>query len=257
MLKEISISLALFLVIGISQTCAQDKPTLDELLLPAKTKIIRAPDEPSVQEAHALLEKARVLFPEEAMPAYWEGFADYRLTVFYNRIQNTVDAQKFAKHGVAALEKAIVLDPNSSESYALLATLEGMLIQYDPMSGPILGPRASGHFQKAIALNDQNPRAYFLKAISTLFKPKMYGGGAEYALVDFQKALKLFESESQTDFSNTVHPDWGRLDCHVFYAQALLQTGEPEKARSTLEAALKIDPNHRFAKYSLEKLTAD
>jgi hypothetical protein len=68
--------------------------------------------------------------------------------------------------------------------------------------------------------NADNPRIYFLKATSTFFTPKMFGGGAKKALPYFEKADSLFAKESKDDIAK---PFWGKEANDEFMKQAKTQ----------------------------------
>ena len=60
---------------------------------------------------------------------------------------------------------------------------------------------------KALELNPDNPRVYYLRATMTFHTPEAYGGGAAKALPLFQAADEKFRIfKPKTDIS----PNWGK-----------------------------------------------
>lgn len=110
-------------------------------------------------------------------------------------------AQKF-------LDKAFEIDENESELYVLQAFLYPSRITVDPVSrGMEYMPLIDQNLDKAINLNPDNPRSYFLRAFITLNLPEAMGGGEEAAKPIFELANEKFSSFiPATDMS----PDWGK-----------------------------------------------
>ncbi len=74
---------------------------------------------------------------------------------------------------------------------------------------------------KAIQLNPDNPRVYFLRATMTFHMPEAYGGGAAKALPLFKTATEKFAAfESKTDIS----PNWGKEGNEAEYKKAMEQS---------------------------------
>jgi hypothetical protein len=60
---------------------------------------------------------------------------------------------------------------------------------------------------KALALNPDNPRVYYLRATMTFHTPEAYGGGAAKALPLYQMAAEKFQFfKPKTEIS----PNWGK-----------------------------------------------
>jgi hypothetical protein len=59
---------------------------------------------------------------------------------------------------------------------------------------------------QALALDPENPRAYYLLGMNLYSTPKMFGGGPQVALPLFQKAQGKFETFV---LKNDLMPGWG------------------------------------------------
>jgi hypothetical protein len=80
-------------------------------------------------------------------------------------------------------------------------------IMVDPMSrGMQYGMQANAHYEKAIALNPENPRPYLLKAQGTAYTPEQYGGGPLKAETQLLIALEKFKTDHAAD---SYLPHWG------------------------------------------------
>ncbi len=60
---------------------------------------------------------------------------------------------------------------------------------------------------RAMKLNPDNPRSYYLRAITLLNMPETFGGGASIAKPLFLTARKKFEKFKP---QSSIWPDWGK-----------------------------------------------
>lgn len=105
-----------------------------------------------------------------------------------------------------------------SEIYAITAMLANARLGVDPQKRwQKYGKIFESNLEKAKENNADNPRIYFLKATSTFFTPKMFGGGAKKALPYFEKADALFAKEAKDDITK---PFWGKEANDEFMKQA-------------------------------------
>jgi hypothetical protein len=108
-----------------------------------------------------------------------------------------------------------------SEIYAITAMLANARLGVDPQKRwQKYGKIFESNLEKAKEANPENPRIYFLKATSTFFTPKMFGGGPKKALPYFEKADGLFAKQSHDDITK---PFWGKEANDEFMKQAKTQ----------------------------------
>ncbi|MGQ0642716.1 MAG: hypothetical protein ACT4P6_18385, partial [Gemmatimonadaceae bacterium] len=156
--------------------------------------------------ALALMDRVLTVTPSDGVMLHYKGYAMYRKT-------NPLMADDRKKGEVKALldEADEVLERSAKtlawpETHALRASVTGQMIAVgNPMSGMWLGPRADGHMDKALELGPNNPRVWMLKGVGTMFKPKMFGGGADNAEKELLKAIELFANDRPT----APAPKWG------------------------------------------------
>ncbi len=141
----------------------------------------------------------------EWLPLYYVAYSNIVTSYsMEDAIQKEALLEKAQKHIDAALEKA----PEESELHALQAFLYPSLIMIDPMTnGPVYVGKLYESLDKAERLNPENPRIYFLRAVTLLNMPPEFGGGSEVAKPVFLKAKEKFDSfEPALPFS----PQWGK-----------------------------------------------
>lgn len=106
------------------------------------------------------------------------------------------------------LDKAFQLKPAESELFALQAFLYPSRITVDPMTRGMEYVGKMNHaLDEAIRLNPENPRSYYLRAITTLNMPENFGGGAAAAKPIFEIAQQKFNSFKP---ATVISPNWGK-----------------------------------------------
>jgi tetratricopeptide (TPR) repeat protein len=138
-----------------------------------------------------------------------------------------------AQDGVAAAEKAVSLNPNSSEAHRLNGELTGELVGVVFMGGMRHGKHAGDELDKALQLDPKNAEAYVGRAIGYFFAPSTFGGSKDKAVEYLQKAI-------------AINPTLGRA--HIWLAQVYQSQGKHDEAQREINEALRIDPERRFAK---------
>jgi Tfp pilus assembly protein PilF len=124
--------------------------------------------------------------------------------------QETDNAKKdtYLDQAQKYLDQAMTIEPNESELYMLQGFLYPSRINIDPMNRGMqyLG-KMNVSLDKALELNPDNPRVYFLRATMTFHMSEAYGGGAAKALPIFRTAdekYRIFKPKSD------LSPNWGK-----------------------------------------------
>ena len=115
----------------------------------------------------------------------------------------------------AYLAKAEAIDKNA-ETYAVenMSATQQMLV--DPSTRYMTnGKDAATALQKGLALDPNNPRLYYLQAMSLFGTPTQYGGGKDKAKPVFEKSLALYKSAQP----KPLYPTWGQKQAETMLAQ--------------------------------------
>lgn len=124
---------------------------------------------------------------------------------------------------------------NSDELLCLESWSKSTRIGVDPMTrGMKYGMESAQLLNRATIVNQNNPRIYYLQAMSAYFTPEKYGGGKVKALELLKKAQGLFETFKP---SSEIMPNWGKEQ-----NQAMIETVTKEMNGSTDDTAT---PNNR------------
>jgi hypothetical protein len=169
-----------------------------------------------------------------------------RLALFQSWLCEAAEAHKdetlikqAAKDGVAAAEKAVALNPRSSEAHWLVGDLLGRLIPHVFGGGMRYGKRAADEMDKAIALDSKNANACVSRAISYFYTPEAFGGSRDKAFAMLRKAVEL---DSQADTP------------HVWLALFFLEAHQNRPALDEILRARQLNSNRAFTNAMYEQV---
>lgn len=196
----------------------------------------KARDHASVEALQRIVAKAR---KEAAAKKSFEAYL--RLALFEvwmceaaESRQNNKLFKQAAEAGVAAAEKAVALNPNSSDAHQLLGDLLSQLIPHVYGGGMRYGQRSTDAMDRAIELDPNNINAYVSRAISYYYTPDSFGGNKSKA---FELLKKAVEIDSLADSP------------HIWLAIFHLDAGRREEALTEINLALSANPERVFTKH--------
>lgn len=196
----------------------------------------RARDHASVEDLQRIVAKAQ---KEAADKKSFEAYL--RLAQFEVWLceaaearQNSTLFKRAAEAGVAAAEKAVALNPKSSDAHQLLGDLLSQLIPHVYSGGMRYGQRSTDELDKAIELDPKNINAYVSRAISFYYTPDSFGGSKSKA---FELLKKAVEIDSLSDSP------------HIWLAIFHLDAGRRDEALNEINLALRANPERVFTKH--------
>jgi len=105
------------------------------------------------------------------------------------------------------LNRTMELAPEESEVHVLESLYYIGMMSVDPMTrGQLYYEDVLAAIQKALSLNPENPRAYFMDGMMTANLPEFLGGGPEAAKPIFLEAQEKFKAFHNDD---PFWPTWG------------------------------------------------
>jgi len=168
-------------------------------------KLFQATIIPEYVEIANQFERISNLEKSEWLPLYYASYA--YIMISFQEPENAKKDQ-YLDQAQKYLDQAKAIEPNESELYMLQGFLYPSRIAVDPMSrGMELMLEMNKSFDKALELNPDNPRVYFLRATMTFHMPEAYGGGAAKALPLFQLADEKFRIYKP---KTPISPNWGK-----------------------------------------------
>ncbi|MGC3946505.1 MAG: hypothetical protein QM762_18605 [Chryseolinea sp.] len=138
-------------------------------------------------------------------PYYYSAFGNIMLAV-----NETVPGKKdsYLDFASSDVEKAKAIKPNDSEVIALEGFVHMIRVTVDPQSrGQEYSGKAFTAFNKAVALNPENPRALALLGQMQLGTARFFGSDSSEACATSGKALEKFASYKPT---SDLAPHWGK-----------------------------------------------
>jgi hypothetical protein len=205
-MKTIHFLLATFLFISISVV---SKAQSEQYLAAMKTNVQKLntwTDAP--QNLAATFERIAQAEKTQWLPYY---YASYATLIQTYSLKTTEEKDKLIEHAQSLLDKASSLNPDLSEVAALQGFLYVTFLSSEPNGrGAEYSVKANETFDKAIALNAQNPRALYLKGITVKSTPDFFGGGKKPAKPILEKAVAAYNSYVP---ASEIYPTWGKDDC--------------------------------------------
>lgn len=151
-------------------------------------------------------ESVAVSEKNEWLPFYYAGFC--HVLVAFQKPKTEIDA--LCDKADVFARQADSLSKNNSEVLVLKSMIAAARINVNQAKrGQKYGMMATKFANEAVKLNNENPRAYFVKAQATLYTPPAFGGGEKKAKPIFESVIekaKTFKPES------SLHPTWGKAE---------------------------------------------
>lgn len=146
----------------------------------------------------------------EAEKTKWEAFyyEAYAYVMMANLEKDPTKKDTMLDASLKALEAAKTLQPGESEMVALEGFVHMMRVTVDPASrGQQYSGMAFQAFNKAVAMNPENPRALALLAQMEFGTAKFFGSSTTEACATATKAVEKFENQKP---ASLLSPMWGR-----------------------------------------------
>lgn len=176
---------------------------------------------------------------------YWSSYLDFYLSIYYLRNNDKVKAKDIINRGIKIMHK---MKKKNSEDYSLIAMLQGFSIQFENMKGVIsISKDIKSNLKKALYLDENNLRAYFVYASNDFRIPKKYGGGKkteEYLL----KAISLPVQKIKNDYL----PSWGKEESYEMLIKFYIKNKNWDSAKKYFNKAITLYPES----YTINKLAS-
>lgn len=199
-------------------------------------------DPAALAGVRAMLGRALVLAPDDALLLHYQGYAAYREAVAYMGRNDRPAARRLLAAADSLLDRSAARLP-LAESHALRASVLGMQIGTgNPASGMWLGPKIGDAMDRALELGPRNPRVWLIRGMSAYNTPGMWGGGTEKARGFLARAVTLFA----TDRPAPGMPAWGEAEAHLWLGRTLQKSGDVAGARAEYARALALQPDNAW-----------
>lgn len=154
-----------------------------------------------LQTASAAFERIGDAEKTQWIPYYYAALAQVRIGFS----DKEADKDALATKALALVSKAEAIETNA-DLYTIRNMAATLQLMVDPMSRwQTYGAQASAALQSATKLNPENPRIYYLQAMSLFGTPPQFGGGKDKARPLFEKTVALAKAEQV----KPLYPHWG------------------------------------------------
>ncbi|MFZ1633019.1 MAG: hypothetical protein WBP43_04470 [Chitinophagales bacterium] len=138
------------------------------------------------------------------LPYYYAALSRVTATYIYNEpAKNDVILDVAEKY----INVADSLMPNNSEIYVVKSMILGGRIMVDPMTrGQMYGMQSMMHLSKAMTLDPENPRSYYVMGLSLFYTPPQFGGGQDKGCEMLNTAKAKYATFKP---ASDLHPSWG------------------------------------------------
>ncbi|MDP8235860.1 MAG: tetratricopeptide repeat protein [Candidatus Erginobacter occultus] len=199
------------------------------------------------------LQAAGMNEPESFPAHYWHGVASFHFALFLLDLEDPgPEVDRALDSAEEALEKALELEEDCGECYALLSVITGLRIGRNPLSGIWRGSRFKKQAEAALRLSPDNPRVHYLIGTSHYHGPDR-ADSRERARDHFLKAKSLYERERRTP-AGGIQPSWGYDSTLAFLGDIYREGGDREEAREYYDRTLVINPENGRAQRGLMEL---
>lgn len=181
------------------------QPNFENAMLETLTMYDSAKTTTDLQAVASKFERIATTETTRWEPLYYHAFININLS-FREKDGDKKDA--LLDIAQKSIDKALEVNGDKSELYALQGFLYQGRIQVSAMRGMTYSQKASSILEKAINENAENPRAMFLMAQNIYYTPSMFGGGSKNALPKFLAAKALFEKQNG---KTGINPKWGAI----------------------------------------------
>lgn len=195
----------------------------------------------NIEQAAMQLNSIELLSLTKQTSGYEQALAYYRLAISQNLQAQAIEANQHLDSAIEQLEHITTQDDSDDEAWALLAQTYGLKVAYQPMKAAYYGPKSANALAAALAVNDENPRAYLIKGMSLYNTPEIFGGSKSAALTALNQSITLF-SQDNSDTS------WGQAEVHIWRGLTHLALNQKDQAITDWHSALAIEPNYGWAK---------
>jgi tetratricopeptide (TPR) repeat protein len=196
----LTISLTLILIVSYAQ-----ETRYEQAMMNALEKMGQASTISEFTQAANIFERIAQTETNEWIPLYHAAHA-WMIMGFTE--QDITKKDPYFEKAQQLLDRALIIAPDESELYTLQAFIYPGKITVDPMGrGPVLVGKMNEALDKAIRLNPENPRSYYLRAVTLVNMPEAFGGGKAVAKPIFETAQKKFENFTPV---SPLWPNWGK-----------------------------------------------
>jgi len=166
---------------------------------------------------------------------YWLSYAQYYESIYYLKANEKEEGKRVCMESLNRLEK---MKGKNSEDYALLAMVQSFAIQFSsPMKAAFTSSKVKKYAEKALSIDQENLRAYYVLASNDYYTPEQYGGGKK-AEEYLTKAIELPAQK----IPNPYLPSWGKAEAYQMLVSHLIKKERWDEAKAHYQKGISLFP---------------
>jgi tetratricopeptide (TPR) repeat protein len=204
-------------------------------------RALDAQDRAALEKLAAAATAAAQSRPTDANAQYQAALAQSTLAQLALELGDKGLGKSAAEAGIRAAQRAVERKPGEAEYHRILGTLCGQVIPANVLAGLKWGRCAMDEVNKAVELAPKSALAWLSRGVGNYYLPSAFGGGAEKAIADLEKAVSL---------------DPALADAHLWLGIALRKAARNAEARKAIQRSLELNPGRKWTIQQLEKTPA-
>ncbi len=143
---------------------------------------------------------------DQWLPNYYAGLT----YIYMSFVRGLEDDQRddYIEKALEAIDAAEAIKGETSEIVVLRGYAYMAKVSVSPaLRGMTLSAKVAGYFEKALAMDPQNPRANLMAGRWKYGSAQFFGSSTDDACALMNQALALFEAQGET---NSIEPAWGQ-----------------------------------------------
>lgn len=202
-MKRSILTIAIALIVTASGF-ANDDQKYYEIMGKTIKEMFAASDATGIQASLNMFERISKAEEDKWEPAYYTAFAYLRL---YEMAESVADKDAIIDKAIASVNKGLKIAENEDELITMKGYAYMMKMILDPMSrAPEYSPIIIGSYQKALAIDSGNPRAWYLLGQMQLGTASFTGGSTDQGCASISKAVENYKNDKS---ENPIAPSWG------------------------------------------------
>ncbi len=200
-------------------------------------------DQEQLKQALDLFDKAVEQKPDQYKAWFMKGLTEFHLMLLHRSRGADADKTLSADLRDAAehsMDRVLSLNRDFGEACALKAVLLGMAIAEHPLTAIWRGPRLQKLQKRALELDPENPRIWYLMGVSYHLAAGRFGSEVK-ALEYLTRADELFERD-EPGRRAFHYPAWGHAHCLMFLGEIHREQNDKKEAERFYRKALAVNP---------------
>lgn len=196
------------IVLAVLMSCsvfANDDQKYYKVMGEAIGEMFGADSNEGIKAAINKFERVSMVEKDKWEPAYYAAFGYLKL---YENAKTSAEKDQYIDQAIQKVKEGLKLAENEDELHAMKGYVYMMKMVIDPMSrAPEYSPVIIGAYQKALAIDGKNPRAWYLLGQMQLGTASFMGGSTEEGCTSIKNAVENFEDEKP---ATPIAPSWGK-----------------------------------------------